>query len=812
MAIIHPYFLNYLCSVLRNPSPSTINLEKDPLFSLAQYCCINYKDESYKKGSMQNSFTIELINKAKTNYDRDGIVGVFKAYFEGRIINQFIDREIERKVLVLKKGYKSLASTKASIILRGFGLDLSAEQVLSIYASYGLVRSLKDLMALYDFIDINRRVQRLSELVSGSLCSEDVQKVHNRFLAIKAYVLAGKKGKEKAIKESRINRSIFFYFLKSFKKYGLLGIIDKGQEVFRSSKLGMDNEAQIVLDKVQNPERQELFYVKRLEYKGIKIERSLVSKIFSKWKVREFRSVFISNLDRLENISDPAEDTPVITEVKKKVKRYTDLNFIELLKGIRQAGIHIDAPGLLVLWSYIDELGLPQILEEMGLTTTQNGYSWFDCFLVNVGRIFYGIPSYNKTCKHEEPSLSFFSHLVKLPCLDSLINGLGIIRQEQMFNLQGWLLKKVKEIGLVYGKRIIFDFHQIDLDVIFSKLRQFGKGPSPKKKICCNGFRPHIAWDIDTGSLILAEFRKGSARGTSTVKRFVNDFLIEVFKDLFQEVYIDSEYTGKDVWSFILDSTNGMGAELTACLKQNAFVRKYRDQFLLTHNEDSDFWCYWDDKHVYTNKTFGLQWEYSSLHGDKTPKQFNLNCVVKKNIETGKLRCFGTSKKEHSPREILKNYSSRWLIENGIKDLTISYFLDKCPSTEDPHQVNIHFFIVSICKHIYRMIQRDVEDFLQNSDKTIKSLDTMRECLFRQGNAKVTIVNGTIEVRFLNSFSPQITKNLRKFYQLIHERTKEGLDILGGMKLKFVLLSPHGQEHKNAFKSGELSAEKILDG
>jgi hypothetical protein len=440
--------------------------------------------------------------------------------------------------------------------------------------------------------------------------------------------------------------------------------------------------------------------------------------------------------------------------------------------------------------------------------TTPNGYSWFDSFLINVGRIFYGIPNYHRACKHEEPSLSFFSHLVKLPCIDTLIKTLGVITQEQIVNLQAWVLGRVKEIGLVRGRRIIFDFHQIDLDVIFSKLRQFGKGPSSKKKICYNGFRPHIAWDAETGSLIVAEFRKGSARGTSTVKRFVNDFLMKQFKDQFQEVYIDSEYTGKDVWSFILDSDCGMGAELTACLKQNGFVRKYRDQFLMQHKEDSNFWCYWDDKHVYTNNTFGLQWE-SSLLQDKTATQFKLNCVVKKNIETGKLRCFGSSKKSISSKEILTNYSTRWLIENGIKDLVISFFLDKCPSTEDPHQANIHFFIVSICKHIYRMVQRDAEDFLTNGDKTIKSLDTMREYLFRQGNAKVTIVNDTIEVRFLNSFSLKVTNNLKKFYQLIHERSKKGLDILGGLKLKFILLPPHGQEHKNAFKKDELSVEKI---
>lgn len=145
------------------------------------------------------------------------------------------------------------------------------------------------------------------------------------------------------------------------------------------------------------------------------IDRSLVSKIFSRWKVTEFWSVFISNLDRLENISEPVKDDIVVTECREKVERYVDANFIEWLKGIGQRGIYIDAPGLLVLWSYVEELGLHKVLEGMGLMTTCNGYSWFDSFLINVGRIFNGITNYYRACKHEEPSLSFFSHLVKLP-------------------------------------------------------------------------------------------------------------------------------------------------------------------------------------------------------------------------------------------------------------------------------------------------------------------------------------------------------------------------------------------------------------
>jgi len=479
------------------------------------------------------------------------------------------------------------------------------------------------------------------------------------------------------------------------------------------------------------------------------------------------------------------------------------------LRGVKRSGIYINAPGLLVLWVYLEELGIVHILNKMGLMNDQNGCNWFDHFLFNIARIFYGISTYSRACSHEEPSLSFFSHLVRLPCNDTFLNGLGSISQEQVFELQKWLLVRIKELGLIHGKRVLFDFHQLDLDVEFDKLRQFGKGPSPKKKVCCNGFRPHIAWDLDTGNLIVAEFRKASARGPTTVKRFVKDFLLSLFNGLFEEVYIDSEYTGKDVWNFILDSEEGMGAQLICCIKQNAFVRKHRDTFLFEHRDEDNFWCYWDDDHIHSAKTFPLVWEYICPK-DKKIKKFCLNCVVKKNIKTGKLRTFGSSKPNQSPRQTLEDYTYRWTIENGIKDLVHSFFLDKCPGM-NPHHVNVHFLLVSICKHLYRMIQRDAESLMKNSNGSIKSLETMRDHLFKQGCAKVIISHDTIEIHFLNSFSPKFTEHFNKFYHLVHNKTANGLKILGGFKLKFFLQPPYGDEYKNALKKAHLTPVKIFE-
>jgi hypothetical protein len=803
MAIIHPYFLNYVCTQLRDSTLQS-KLHGDLIVELALSCYRGKTDFLSHR-----FFNQSLLNKARGEYQQRGIVGVICAYFGDRIVNQFVDSSVERKVIVLKKGYPSLPATKASIILEGFDYSISPDEVLAIYASYGLAHSLKDLVSRYDFADINRRVERLSWLLEQPAQSNEVKKVHLRYQSIRDYLCAERRKKEEALRTIPISRSLFFYYLKSFTMYGMLGLIDKGKQLFRNSKLGLKNEAQIVIDKIQNPTRGEAFYIERLRYKGIKVDRSSVAKVFAKWKVSTFKSTFVSNLKRLDSLPDLTEDEVELADGKKESPRYIDANFIKFLKGLKKAALFIDAPGLLVLWVYLEELGIYPLLHEMELAHGGNGYCWFDYFLFNIARIFYGIPTYSLACHHEEPSLAFFSHLVQSPCNVSFLKGLGTITEEQVFQLQRWLVGRLKELGLIQGERIIFDFHQIDLDVILSRLRQFGKGPSPKKKICYNGFRPHIAWDIDTGCLIIAEFRKASARGPSTFRGFVEDFMLPFFKGLFQDVYVDSEYTGKNVWNFILDSDIGMNAHLTACIKQNAFVKRFRDNFLLEHKEDDNFWCYWDDDHVYSSEVFELSWEYLSPKS-KENKKFILNCVVKKNIKTGKLRCFGSSKLTLSSREIMDDYSCRWIIENGIKDLINSYFLDKCPGTT-PHHVNVHFLLVSICKYLYRMVQKDADRFVINKDGSVKSLQTMRESLFKQGCSKVSLSDGTIHVHFQNSFSPELTEHLTRFYTKIHQRIENGLRILGGLKLEFHLRPPYGDEHKNAFKKIPMIPEKIFD-
>ncbi len=406
-------------------------------------------------------------------------------------------------------------------------------------------------------------------------------------------------------------------------------------------------------------------------------------------------------------------------------------------------------------------------------------------------------------CQFGCTELAWFAHLYASPCNDTVLEGLSKISEKQVKQLRKFLVERIAQLALSNGKKIAFDFHHIDMDVLYSKLRGFGKGPSPKKKVCNTGFRPHVSVDVETGTLLVVEFRKASARGTTTVRKFANDYIMPTFQGLFETVYVDSEYTGKDVWNLILE---GMHADLTACLRQNALVKKCRDNFLSTNEGKEGFWHYYDDDHEYTAETFSITWDYIS--SKQETKVLKLCCVVKRNIKTGSLRCFGTSKQNLSAIELLHDYSARWVIENTIKDLIQSYFLDQCPGAV-PHAVDIHFLITTICRTLYRIIEQDLGIDGKNQDGSSKTLRTMRDMLFRQGAAELNRSEDGLIISFLQSYRLKQTNLLMNWFYKISKRHPGGLHILGGQKLTFKLLPPRGEEFRNSGEKVEFLPEKI---
>ena len=178
-----------------------------------------------------------------------------------------------------------------------------------------------------------------------------------------------------------------------------------------------------------------------------------------------------------------------------------------------------------------------------------------------------------------------------------------------------------------------------------------------------------------------------------------------------EHIYLDSEYTAEHIWKFVVDPKNGLGADLTMCIKQNKRVKKHINSFL----ETNPTWLFYDEDHTYSEQTFEIPIQKT----DQT-----LQCVLKRKESTGRLRCFGSTLKGLDSSEVLEEYRSRWTIENGIKDLCDNYFFDNIPGI-DPHKINVHYYVVTLARILFEMLCQDYQE-ARNPNETKKTIGTLR--------------------------------------------------------------------------------------
>lgn len=289
---------------------------------------------------------------------------------------------------------------------------------------------------------------------------------------------------------------------------------------------------------------------------------------------------------------------------------------------------------------------------------------------------------------------------------------------------------------------------------------------------------------MDTGLPIALEFRNGSARATTTIRRFIRELLTGTLGDnIIEHVYLDSEYTGGSVWRFIVDSEQGLGADLTMCIKQNPRVKQYLKAFL----ETKPTWLFYDEEHTYTEQTFTIPIRQT----DKS-----LKCVLKRKESTGALRCFGSTVMSLDGRAILSEYGLRWTIENGIKDLVENYFFDNTPGV-DPHRINIHYFIVTLARSLYEMFSRDYRE-AQNPDGSKKTIGTLRSEFMMGANAVLCHKKDELILTWMDAYPEKYHQPIKALLYKLN-RCKSRLPFLGDLKIRFEIVPPRSKDLRNQF-------------
>lgn len=779
MAAIYPYFLRSILNVHDNLQDQMPYPFFDPSCNAYEALRYVFVDGVSCQQAMEKFGLTEYgYAKAQEAFQEYGVVGLIG--LDSRHFTEDFPNEVERKVFVLKQARPWIPATKMCIILKGFNCHIDLPLMRHLYASYGWAAGTRKYTNV-DFFSLNLKVQNLSKLHT-----QHIQRTEGFFheedwlqQRLEVFRTIGKRGITKRYQGSRVSLSLH---RKNFLEIGLLGLVDCARSPIRNSKLGFKEEGRIILSKIQKPEKPHSHFLRILESKKIQVGVTCLINIFTRWKVDSFQSRFKGDLDRLLKTESEDVKAQLPEEFSPATALKMDRNFNSFINELAGQPVPLANPGIFLFLPYLNQLKIYEKASSLMNLDPDRGYSWFSLLLGSLGRIIAGISSTYKACRTQELSLPLNAGLVAMPCADSLLNGIATITESHLLEMRRYLTQVSGKHELIEGRSIAFDFQMRDFTGDDVPLKNIGKGPSPKRKICFPGFRPHLAWDVETGAPITLEFRNGKARATTTIKRFVRELLGHSLGGQIERVYIDSEYTAEHVWKFIVDKQEGLGADLTMCVKQNRRVKKFIQNFLDTNPT----WAFFDDEHTYTEEVF----EIPIRETDKI-----LRCVLKRKEAKGSLRCFGSTISALDSKGILAEYRKRWTIENGIKDLTENYFFDKVPGI-DPHRINIHYLIVTLARILYEMLSKDYEG-VRNQDDTKKNLGTLRPEFVTGANAMLSRQGDILKIKWLDYYNDKQHSFLESFFEKLNRLGNCSLPFLGGLKLNFEIGQPRPDNLRN---------------
>ncbi len=135
------------------------------------------------------------------------------------------------------------------------------------------------------------------------------------------------------------------------------------------------------------------------------------------------------------------------------------------------------------------------------------------------------------------------------------------------------LVARAKQLGIIDGLHIAFDFHFKEFYGDFYKELGIGKGPS-KSGDLVPGFRPHVAWDLATNTIISIAYYQGSVRSTKIIRQFCEQNIFPILDPMaIEEIYMDSEYTKEADFKYFKEVKCKNG-DIYVCLKQNPQIKK----------------------------------------------------------------------------------------------------------------------------------------------------------------------------------------------------------------------------------------------
>jgi hypothetical protein len=656
-----------------------------------------------------------------------------------------IPPQVEHTVITLKRHYPKITHLGILRFLQRTEMDdrFTVGTISNILASHGLT---KTEWEHFNFIEFQQLLRSMVRMKNKGLPFKrdghvflDPADIYQRRLEMLRKAACTKAGSVTSICEHySISRMGFYNLYGKFVNYGLLGVFDKAGGMIENIKMTPSAEVDIVFKKLQQPS----LGVQKITASLKNVKKTTVHRVLQLWGLSNYKGPSILLDDLIAALA-----TPEAMVVEQPEELPINKEFMELLNNLPKDGIQICNPGALLMANFIHELAIvPSILTH--LESYDNSYSLYNLILLNVNRIVCGLKTISRLEYAKDLSIALASGLANVPGKSTVFTRFSQSRFKPLLELRQDLVAKAKALAMLGGKSIAFDFHMIPFYGEEPENKGISRGPH-KSGVCLPGFRPHIAWDIEQNMLLALSFYKGAARATTTIKRFFEREILEIFDvDAIEEVYMDSEYTSMDVLEYFVEKS-GCDIEVTMCLKTNKKIKNYIQEI-----EKDNQWEKYSEKYEIASKKFNLERSGKVLH-----------LVAKRRISDKKIRCFGSTKEGLSKHEILEEYRKRWFVENGIKDLVENYFLDQVPGI-DPEKIETNFYCVMVARFAVERFIRTTGGFLlKDHNGYRRTLGVIRDLYFTQKNCILKADDKRLLLTFKDHMEPKHQSLLENMWQ-----------------------------------------------
>ena len=711
--------------------------------------------------------------EAENNFVTYGIAGLFPVFDNG----QPQVAELEKFVIMVKDARPSLTNTAIHRIAQAVPITkefADVETVGRILTSYGcgisslesdkffwgrIQRTLSELCRIKKTANVRRDKKNRKKTFFI-----DRDKPHKRLELLRTLFFAAGAAK---IKETCMQYGIpmtSFYRLRDdyllFGPWAILPAVLPGSK----DTIASETQLRVLLEKLKHPRSSGQQIADTLK---LKCSRHVVNRVTRRWGLTNKN---ISPVALQEFLTDSLfGKEKEFQPPKSAINAYPDKMLLEtrrmnrhfelICKKMMKTAYHICDPGPILLAPFLSKLGIIQSFELYGPPRLR-GKDLTNLALLNIMRIIAGYECINHLRANSDRSVAFASGIGMFGSTSKFYENTLEFKFEQLNKMQLDLVTRAKELGIIDATKVAFDFHFKSFYGRSAVEKGIGKGPD-KAGDLVPGFRPHIAWDLARNVIISIAYFQGAARSPRIIRQFCEQTIFPVLDPrAIEEIYMDSEYTKEGDIQYFKETACPNG-DVFLCLKKNKQIKK-----LIKPALDNDN-C-WEPHEGDDEKTF--------IDAILPNTGLPLRIVILRHKEKKEnVRCFGSTNMQLKKEDILLKYRFRWTIENGIKDLVRSYFIDKILGT-DPEKIEFEFYCVMVARMAYEyfLLQLGKEQHT-NEEGNKQTLATMRSVIFEKRNCTIEIdASDDIVLTFLDSSGDRIENKIVALYEKIASKKDEG--------------------------------------